>query len=122
MNTRSTFAVSMALSGLITAGLATAAFAPLSPITGPVVASRAAPPAAVLQRLPTVVVTPDMQVMPEVVVVADAADFDDAGDNDFHASDFARPARQFGGQMVRQATFDMPYYSFAKAHTRTAKE
>lgn len=121
MNTRSTFAVSMALSGLITAGLATAAFAPLSPITGPV-ASRAAPPAAALQRLPTVVVTPDMQVMPEVVVIADPADFDDSGSNDPYASGFARPARQFGGQMVRQAAFDMPYYSFAKAHTRTAKE
>lgn len=121
MNTRTTFAVSMALSGLITAGLAVAAFAPLVPISSKVETIQA-PTTVALQRMPTIVVTPDLQVMPEVVVIADPADYEIDDKGALFAGDFVGPVRELGGQMVRQAAFDMPYYSFAKVQSRTAKE
>lgn len=118
MDTRTSFILSITLSALLTAGAVIATFAPLSSRS---IAAGATdtPPTAALQRLPTVFVTPDLQVLPEVVVVADPAD---VGEDDRFAADLLPSQPAASAAVMRRAAFDMPYYSFAKASTSRAKE
>lgn len=77
-----------------------------------------------LQRLPTIVVMsePEYQRLEAVVVTANPADYEDSNDRSVAVSDWMAPARAATTQLVRNAAFDMPYYSFGKAHTLAVKE
>ncbi|MEO7917194.1 MAG: hypothetical protein ABIR16_06080 [Dokdonella sp.] len=77
-----------------------------------------------LQRMPTIVVMsePDLQRMEAVVVTANPADYEDNSSNGIAVSDWIAPARAVGDQFVRQAGFDMPYYSYGATKTFVAKE
>ena len=80
--------------------------------------------AQTLQRMPTIVVTsePEYQRLEAVVVTANPADYDDSSDTAVAVSDWIAPARAATTGLVRNAAFDMPYYSFGKARTLVAKE
>lgn len=77
-----------------------------------------------LQRLPTIVVMsePEYQRLEAVVVTANPADYDDSSDTTVAVSNWIAPARAATTELVRNAAFDMPYYSFGKARTLVAKE
>ena len=123
MNIRNNTAISIAIAVVITAATATGliANAESSYATDK---AQATATTQTLQRMPTVLVMsePEYQRLEAIVVTANPADFDDSNDTAVTVSDWIAPARAATTKLVRNAAFDMPYYSFGKAHTLVAKE
>ncbi len=123
MNIRNTTAISFAIAAAITATTATGLIsdASASYATGKAQATAAT---ATVQRLPTIVVMsePEYQRLEAVVVTANPADYEGSTDSAVAANDWSAPARSATTQLIRNASFDMPYYSFGTAQTLVAKE
>ena len=123
MNIRNNTAISIAIAVVITAATATGliANAESSYATDK---AQATVTTQTLQRMPTILVMsePEYQRLEAVVVTANPADYDDSSDTAVALSDWIAPARAVTMELVRNAAFDMPYYSFGKAHTLVAKE
>lgn len=123
MNIRNNTAISIAIAVVITAATATGliANAESSYATDK---AQATVTTQTLQRMPTILVMsePEYQRLEAVVVTANPADYDGSSDTAVALSDWIAPARAVTMELVRNAAFDMPYYSFGKAHTLVAKE
>ena len=123
MNIHKNTVISLAIAVVITAATATGLIANAESSYAADKAQATAT-AQTLQRMPTIVVTsePEYQRLEAVVVTANPADYDDSSDTAVAVSNWIAPARAATTELVRNAAFDMPYYSFGKARTLVAKE
>lgn len=123
MNIRNNTALSFAIAAVITAVTATSLIANAQ-ASYETAKAQAATTTASLQRLPTIVVMsePEYQRMEAVVVTANPADYDASSNNAVAANEWIEPARTVTTQLIRNASFDMPYYSFGTTKTLVAKE
>ncbi len=123
MNIRNNTALSFAIAAVITAVTATSLIANAQ-ASYETAKAQAATTTASLQRLPTVVVMsePEYQRMEAVVVTANPADYDASSNSAVAANEWIEPARTVTTQLIRNASFDMPYYSFGTTKTLVAKE
>ncbi|MFZ2236511.1 MAG: hypothetical protein WAV67_09050 [Dokdonella sp.] len=123
MNIRNTNAISFAIAVVITAVTATGLIANAE-ASYDTAKAHAALTTQNLQRMPTIVVMsePEYQRMEVVVVTANPSDYDASTDNSVVAHDWTAPARSATTQLIRNASFDMPYYSFGTAKMLVAKE
>lgn len=123
MNIRNTTAISFVIAAIVTAATATSLISNASASYENAKAQAAASTAS-MQRLPTIVVMsePEYQLLDAVVVTANPADYADSTDNAIAANDWIGPARSATTQLIRNASFDMPYYSFGTTKTLAVKE
>lgn len=123
MNIHKNTVISLAIAVVITAATATGLIANAESSYAADKAQATATTQA-LQRMPTIVVMsePEYQRLEAVVVTANPADYDDSSDSAVAVSNWIAPARAATTELVRNAAFDMPYYSFGKARTLVAKE
>ena len=123
MNIRNNTAISFAIAAAVTVATATGLMTDAS-ASYVAAEAQAASETATLQRLPTIVVMsePEYQRMDAIVVTADPADYADSNDNAIANNDWIAPARTATTQLIRNASFDMPYYSFGTAKTLVVKE
>lgn len=123
MNIRNATALSFAIAAIITTVTATSLIANATASYNTAKAQAAATTTS-LQRLPTIVVMsePQYQLLDAVVVTANPADYADSTDNAVAANDWIGPARSATTQVIRNASFDMPYYSFGTTKTLAVKE
>lgn len=120
---RNNTAISFAIATVITAATATGLIADASASYDSARASAAAATAS-LQRLPTIVVMsePEYQRLEAVVITANPNDYADSHDDAVASNEWMAPARAATTQLIRNASFDMPYYSFGTAKMLVAKE
>lgn len=123
MNIRNNTTISFAIAALITVVTASGLIADASASYDSAKA-QAALTTQNLQRLPTIVVIsePEYQRMEAIVVTANPADYANSTDSAIAATDWIAPARTVTTQLIRNASFDMPYYSFGTNKTLVAKE
>ncbi len=123
MYIRNNTAISFAIAAIVTAATATSLIANATASFNTAKAQAAATTAS-LQRLPTIVVMsePEYQLMDAVVITANPADYADSSDSAIAANNWIAPARAATTQLIRNASFDMPYYSFGTTKMLVAKE
>lgn len=123
MNIRNNIAISFAIAAVITAVTATGLIANAE-ASYDSAQTHAALANQNLQRMPTIVVMsePEYQRLEAIVITANPADYADSTNNAVASNEWMAPARSATTQLIRSASFDMPYYSFGTAKMLVAKE